>query len=441
MDLSYKNIWRISYPIFLSMLLQQIVGITDVIFMGRLGETALSGAALGSTYFLTVFMVAIGFSLGAQIIMARRNGEGNYAKIGPVFYQTLAVLSAASFVIVALSYCFSPRILRAIISTDEVYDATLSYVNWRFLGFLPLFPVIVIRIFYIATTRTKVLTFVSLLTVISNIILNYTLVFGNFGAPALGIAGSALGSSLSEALALIFLLTYSLLKLDLRKYGLTSFHGFDGKLLKQILRLSVWTMFQQFISLSSWMFFFLAIEHVGETQLAVSNILRSISAFPFIIVNALAITSGTLVSNLIGAGETNRVIPCCNRIIGMAAAAALTLILFLALFRDRILSFYTPDPHLIAFAGTAYFVMLATQLPFIPGFILLESLTGSGQPQKALVIEIISNIAYIAYIGFVILHLRADIAWCWTADAVFNTIMLALASREMYSDRWCCKIV
>ena len=83
----YRHIWKMSYPILVSMLMQQLVGITDVIYLGRLGEIELGASALGSTYFFTIFMVAFGFSIGAQIMMARRNGSGKYKRIGEIFYQ------------------------------------------------------------------------------------------------------------------------------------------------------------------------------------------------------------------------------------------------------------------------------------------------------------------------------------------------------------------
>ena len=86
MQVNYRNIWNMSYPILVCLLMQQLIGIADVVFLGRLGEVELGAAALGSTYFFTIFMVAFGFSNGAQIIMARRNGEQNYEVIGSVFY-------------------------------------------------------------------------------------------------------------------------------------------------------------------------------------------------------------------------------------------------------------------------------------------------------------------------------------------------------------------
>ena len=73
----------------LGMLIQVLVGMTDTAFLGRVGEIELGASALGSVIYLFVYMVEQSFAVGAQIIMARRNGEKNYVKIGHVFYQTI----------------------------------------------------------------------------------------------------------------------------------------------------------------------------------------------------------------------------------------------------------------------------------------------------------------------------------------------------------------
>ena len=69
--------------------MEQLIGMTDTAFLGRVGEIELGASAIAGVYYLAIFMMAFGFSVGAQILIARRNGEGNYKEIGPIFYQDL----------------------------------------------------------------------------------------------------------------------------------------------------------------------------------------------------------------------------------------------------------------------------------------------------------------------------------------------------------------
>ena len=82
-----KNILQISYPIFLGLLAQNVINVTDTAFLGHVGEVELGASAIGAVFYMMIFMMGFGFSVGAQIIIARRNGEGNYRDIGNVFFQ------------------------------------------------------------------------------------------------------------------------------------------------------------------------------------------------------------------------------------------------------------------------------------------------------------------------------------------------------------------
>ena len=107
-----------------------------------------------------------------------------------------------------------------------------------------------------------------------------------------------------NCLFLIVFLVYIFREVDKRQYGLRPVY--DGLLLLRLLHLSVWSMMHAFISVAPWFFFFVMIEHLGENILAVANIIRSISTVFFVIVCSFSTTTGSLVSNLIGAGEYAR---------------------------------------------------------------------------------------------------------------------------------------
>ena len=72
---SYKQIWTITFPILISLIMEQMIGMTDTAFLGRVGEIELGASAIAGVYYLAIFMMAFGFSIGAQILIARRNGE------------------------------------------------------------------------------------------------------------------------------------------------------------------------------------------------------------------------------------------------------------------------------------------------------------------------------------------------------------------------------
>ena len=87
MQFTSKEIRHITYPVLISLLMQQLIGLTDTAYLGRVGEVELGASAVASMYYLAIYMLGFGFSVGAQILIARRNGEKQYHRIGAIFTQ------------------------------------------------------------------------------------------------------------------------------------------------------------------------------------------------------------------------------------------------------------------------------------------------------------------------------------------------------------------
>ena len=100
---SYKQIWKVAYPILISLVMEQMIGMTDAAFLGRVGEVELGASAIAGVYYTVIFMIGFGFSIGSQIIIARRNGEGNYAETGNIFYHGVCFLLGLAVLTVILS--------------------------------------------------------------------------------------------------------------------------------------------------------------------------------------------------------------------------------------------------------------------------------------------------------------------------------------------------
>ena len=433
---SYKQIWFIAYPILISLVMEQLIGMTDTAFMGRVGEVELGASAIAGVYYMTFYMIAFGFSLGAQIIMGRRNGEGNYAKIGPIFYKGTYFLLGVALVLFVSSHFVSPLILERFIDSPHVHEAAVSYIRWRVYGFFFSFVAVMFRAFFVGTTQTKTLTLNSIVMVLSNVVFNYILVFGKLGFPAMGIAGAAIGSSLAELVSVIFFVVYTRVRVDVKKYGLNRFGLRNGEPLGNILNISVWTMVQNFISMSTWFLFFIAVEHLGERSLAISNIFRNVSALPFMIVITFSSTCSTLISNLIGAGNTRYVRGTLNQCIRMAYLFVLPIILFFILCPNWILRIYTDMPDLISASLPSLFVLCSAYIFIVPGNVYFQSVSGTGNTRAAFILELMALVLYVVYVAIMIFYLRVDVAICWTTEHIYAIGILLFSAAYMKWGKW-----
>lgn len=431
-----KEILTIAYPILISLVMEQAIGMTDTAFLGRVGEIELGASAIAGVYYIAIFMIGFGFSIGSQILMARRNGEKRYSEIGDIFYQGvyfMIFLAAAAFTLTEL---ITPWLLPKILSSQNIYAAAESYIHWRAFGFFFSFVAVMFRAFFVGTTQTKTLTLNSLVMVGSNIVFNYILIFGKLGFPALGIAGAAIGSSLAELVSLIFFITYTVRKIDLKKYGLNRFSSFNTDKLRRILNVSLWTMIQNFVSLSTWFIFFLYVEHLGERPLAITNIIRNISGITFMIISAFASTCGSLVSNQIGAGKADSVVCTVHQHIKLALSIVLPLTILFAVFPTVVLGIYTDMPDLIEASIPSLWVFCTTIWLTAASNIYFQSVSGTGNTRMAFVLELSTLVIYAAYITLIIQVMRLDVAWCWTSEHVYGGFLLIFCSIYLHRGKW-----
>ena len=335
-----------------------------------------------------------------------------------------------------LSYFLSPMILERIISSPDVCRAAEDYLHWRVFGAFFSFSAVIFRAFFLGTVQTKTLTLNSIVMVLSNVVFNYILIFGNFGFPALGIAGAAIGSSLAEGVSLLFFIIYTRRRVDIRKYGLDRMPRFCADVLRRMLDVSFWTMIQNFFSLATWFLFFLYIEHLGERALAVTNIVRSASGILFMVMMAFASTCGSLTSNLIGRGHSDKVPGLIRQHIRLAYLFVLPLAVLFAIFPHLILGIYTDMPDLREAAVPSLWMMCATYLALVPANVYFQSVSGTGNTRTALVLELSSLTIYTAYITWTILFLRLDVALCWSADIVYGVFILLFCYLYIKYGKW-----
>ena len=433
---SYRNIWRVAYPILISLVMEQMIGLTDTAFLGRVGEVELGASAIAIVYYMVLFMIGFGFSIGAQIIIGRRNGEGNFKETGKVFWNGLYFVLGLSGAIILLSELFTPWMMKFMVSSPAIYDAALSYVRWRLPGMVFAFCTAMFRAFYVGTTQTKTLTLNSVVMVASNVIFNYILIFGRCGLPALGITGAAIGSSLAELVSLIFFIVYTRLGCDRPKYGLDKPARFEKEELKSMMPVCVWTMIQHTVSIFTWLIFFLFIEHLGERPLAVSNIVRGVSGLIWVVLQAFSSTCSTLVSNLIGEGRQDKVMSLVKRILKLSYGIVGVIMLVICMYPEAIARIYTDIPDLITASIPAMLVMTSSYLVNVGGQVFFLAVSGTGSTKTAFRLELVALFVYMVYCAVIIGWLKLDVAICWTAEHVYAGMLLICSWIYMKSGRW-----
>ncbi len=433
---SNKHITKISAPIFLSLLAQNLIQVVDTAFLGRVGEVELGASALAGIIYIVIYTFGFGFSMGSQILIGRRNGEKNYNQIGDIVVQGALFLFLPSLLLIPFLRYGSVQWLPAIFESAEVGRAVAEYLEWRVFGLVFAFINLMFRAFFIGIARTKILTLNAVIMGLVNVFFDYGLIFGNLGMPELGIGGAAIASVIAEFASTLFFLFYLKKKVDLNKYGFTKIR-FQFDVIKKTLNISIFMMIQYLFSVSTWLLFFLFIEnYMGERSLAVTNVVRSLYTVVTIPSHAIGSATSTLVSNTIGAGKQSEVLQLIKRLTLISLGVMVIMMLIIGVLPRLVVHIYTDDPLLINEIIAPLYVMLSSLPLYSIGTVLFSSISGTGNTRSALKIEIISLIFYVTYMWFIIVYLRSSVALAWTTEHVYWFLLTIIPFFYLRKGKW-----
>ncbi len=435
-DISYRRIWLIAWPIILGSVAQNLINFTDTAFLGRVGEVALGAGALGGIFYLAVFMLGLGFGMGEQIIVARRFGEKKPKAIGIVVdhsFLFLLLLAAAAFLLLRFG---SEIILHYGVKSQEVAAGTMAFLDFRAFGIFAAFMNVGFRSFYVGLGRTKVITYTTVVLALVNIVLDYLLIFGKLGFPEMGIAGAALASVIAEYTAVVYFMVYTTINIRFSDFALFRFRPLRWRTMQRILKVSFPTMMQQFVSLSVWFVFFLFVEKIGKSSLAVSNIIRSIYVLLMMPIWGFATAANTLVSYLIGAGRSSEVMRLVFRIILLCFTGVLLLVSLGVMFPRLLLSIYTNDTLLLNMGVPVLHVISLGALLLSVGFILFSAVSGTGKTNISLAIELTVLMVYLAYTYTVVTYWHGTVVAAWTAEWIYGALLSFFSFVYLKSFRW-----
>jgi MATE family multidrug resistance protein len=433
---SNKHIFKISAPILLSLLAQNIIQVIDTAFLGRVGEVELGASALAGVIYIALYTLGFGFSMGAQILIGRRNGEKNYDKIGDIVIQGAVFLLIPAILLIPLLRYGAVHWIPAMFESTDVARAVTEYLEWRVFGIIFAFVNLMFRAFYIGTARTKVLTVNAVVMAGTNVVFDYGLIFGNLGMPEMGMAGAAIASVIAEFASTVFLLIYTRKTVDPDKYGFRKIR-FQWSVIKKVLDISIFMMVQYLFSIVTWMLFFVFIEnYMGERPLAVTNIVRSFYTILTIPSQALGAVASTLVSNTIGADKRDEVVNLIKRIAFISLGVMVCVIAIVSAFPRTMIRVYTDDSSLISDTVLPLYVLISSLPIYSIGSVLFNSVSGTGNTRTALKFEITTLVFYLSYMWFVIIYMGFSVAVAWTTEHVYWLSLSALSFIYLRSDKW-----
>jgi multidrug resistance protein, MATE family len=434
--ISSKQILAISLPIALAIMVPQVNFVINNIFLGALSTEALAIGGITGVFYLIFGVMGQGLNNGLQALISRRAGENRIDEIGILFSQGVIISIFLSILGISFTYFIAPSIFHSLLHDPQRANTVIEFLKIRIWGIPFLFIYQMRNALLVGTNQSKFLIIGTATEAIFNIFFDYSLIFGHFGFMKMGLNGAAYASIVSEVMGLLVIY----LVIHYQKIGarFELFKRFSVRLeyIKLILVQSSPIMMQYMISIISWEFFYILIEHRGEQALAVSNAMRNIFGFFGSFTWAFAATANTMVSNIIGQGMQDKVIPLINKIVKWSLGFALMVCLLLNVFAHPFLSIYGQGEDFMQAGIPVLRVVSFALLIMSIATIWLNAVTGTGQSKINLAIEFVAIIIYIIYAYTTIEYLQLPITIGWMCELIYWITLLIPSYWYIQSKRW-----
>jgi multidrug resistance protein, MATE family len=436
LETGYRQILKMAMPISLAMVVPQINFITNNIFLGGLGQQELASAGITGVFYLIFAVIGNGLNNGLQSLISRRAGQNLPKEIGRLFFHGIWIALTIALAGILLTYTIAPVILRAVIHHGPTADQVIHFSLIRIWGLPFLYLYVMRNALLVGTNQTKYLVWGTLAEALTNIVLDYGLIYGHFGLPAIGFDGAAYASIVAEITGLLVIYAVIHFKKLYQSFDLFKGVVWEKQTTKLILTQSAPLIAQYGISVLSWEFFYILIEHHGERALAISNTMRNIFGLFGIFCWAFASTTNSMVSNILGQQREEEVLPLIRRIVRLSISYALVIFACLNVWPELFLSFYGQGDDFIADAVPVLRVLSFASLMMAFGTIWLNAVTGTGNTRVNLMIEFVTIIIYCCYVFFVLEYWHMSTAWGWGSEFVYWCSMFVMAFYYMKSGKW-----
>jgi putative MATE family efflux protein len=429
-----RRIMTLALPIIGGMVSQNILNLVDTAMVGTLGDAALAAVGLGGFANFMFMALILGVSTGVQVLSARRKGQGQLERMAlPLNGGLFLVLLAAPLLTVVL-YVLLPDIYPWLNSDPDVIEQGVPYLRWRLLAITVVGCNFAFRGYWNAVDLSRLYMGTLLVMHATNIFLNWVLIFGNLGAPAMGAAGAGLASAISTAVGLSIYLWLGLR--HARHAGFLEGLPSSADLIS-LLKLSLPTGVQQLFFSTGFVVLFWIIGQIGTRELAGASVLVNLLLVALLPGLGLGLAASTLVGQAMGRGEPEDAAQWGWDVTKVGALLMAALGLPVVIVPDPIIGIFIHDSATLDVTRLPAQFMGATMALEGLGMIMMHALLGAGDARRVMLITVgmqwivFLPLAYVVgpVLGFGLLAI-------WVLQGTYRGIQAVILTRLWVKRGW-----
>lgn len=298
-----KTLMSLAIPIILQSLVTASLNLLDNLMIGSLGENEIAAVGISNQFYMVYYYAIMGITLGAGIFMSQFWGKKDVSSIHKFLGISLVVGMITTIFFAGVAFFFPRDIMKIFTDDNIVINQGIAYLKMVALSYI----FTTVSVAYAAALRsigqTKIPMYGSLVGLVFNGILNYIFIFGKFGAPVMGVAGAALGTTISRFMELVFILVIIYKNKNVVAGNMSQLLNFDLQLVKRYFVTAIPVIFNDIMWIAGITAYFVAYSKLGTNATATMQIANTINNVFNIFGIGIASASAILIGNKIGAGK------------------------------------------------------------------------------------------------------------------------------------------
>ena len=372
-----RQLTSLAGPIFIETLLVMMLGGVDTFMLSRYSDNSVAAVGVVNQLMNLVFLLFEVISLGTSILCSQYIGAGRRDKVVQVVGISLLFNLISGLAISACLYLFADNMLLMMGLRPDLLAYGLPYMKivggFAFLQAISLSLSAALR----SANKAKYPMYVSMVVNVLNILGNYSLIFGKFGMPALGVEGAAISTSVCRLVAVVILMVV-LFKKHIPSFPKKYFTPFPWIELKNLLKIGIPSAGEHFSYSLSQVVISYFINMIGNQALATRSYVVNIVMFTYIFALAIAQGGDILIGQLVGHKKIRAAYVIGKRVMRLGAAVSVTLALLTAIFGRHILGMLTADPWIISTGAAILWIEVLLENGRALNFFGVNALRSSG---------------------------------------------------------------
>jgi len=359
----FKENLKLALPIMAGQLGQITVNLVDNIMVGKLGTTSLAAISLSISIFVIFMVIGFGISFGLPPLVSKAHGANKSAAISQYVKHSFVINLVFAFVTI-LCISLSVPLLSYLGQDSAVVEEAKPYLVITAWTMLPLMIFQTFRTYSDGMSETLPSMIAIIVGNVANIILNYSLIFGKFGMPAMGLKGAAVGSLFARSIMIVVIIGLLYYWKDLWKpLAEINFKRYSTNLFKHILRLGIPTSLQLFFEVSLFSGAAILMGILSKEAQAAHQIAINLASITFLVCSGFGMASTIRVGYNLGKEKANAVIKVgYSAFIQVTVFMAICAIVFIV-FRDLLPTIYINDSSVVSLASFLLIMAAIFQIP------------------------------------------------------------------------------